>query len=1436
MKMKALKRICAMALVLCMLAVLLPVAAFAQTVSGNCGANLTWVLTDDGTLTVSGTGKMDNNTMWKSNQAAIVTVVLQRGVTGIGDYAFSGCSNLRTVVIPTSVTAVGYGAFTGCSSLSAVFYRGTQSQKNTIAVSNNNTFFTNASWHYEVSTAALGGQTAYHCGNCDLYFRPDGSGADFADVSKTGWQLKFANYAFVSGLMAGKGKDQNGKIIFDPNKAIAREEFVQVLYNAENKPEVSISNRFPDVKTSWYTNAVLWADYYGIASGMGNGNFGIGKNITRQDLAMMLYKFARIKQCDLSANAGEINRYADGSSVAGYARTAMDWAVTNGILSGKGNKGEPVSKFKLDPAGTATRAECAAMLKNFITAFDIYGSSQPECQHPDLTEIEAKEASCTENGNIAYWRCNDCSKYFADANGYEEISPEDTVIPSDGHTYSSQWSSDDVYHWYAATCEHSDEISQKQKHTLNANNTCTVCQRQVTEIYHTITYMNLKGAQAPALTQYAEKTGVASLPVISAEGYRFLGWYTAPTGGVQVKSIPIGSTVDYELWALWETVEYTITYNCGRGKNAAGNAATYTVEDTVVLEAATLQNYTFAGWYDEGGSLVTQIEEGTTGNLKLKASWVTNRNRAHPISEIENPIYDAEMFASEGDEYAFIYYLGYIENVPFGWIGQPYNHEGATDHTVQYSTSESTANSISKTTETATTNTRGWQTEVSVSSSVEAECPGFAKASVTAAISSNQSGSTERTSTDGRTVTYSQEYVSSFTSTDTITKDSPVGWYRYVNYATVDVFAAITYNAVENKYSISNINVVRDITSGWDYSFKSAAFDDEVDTTLPFEKFGQVEDFVQSLTEGTDGLVYSLSDDKSYATVIGYEGDDKDVVIPTYYVAANGDRVPVTEIKQGTSGNTGVFANKDITSVKLGANITTIPCYAFYNCESLTSIKATDNLKAIDDYAFYGCVALDYTLADSVTTIGDYAFAGCEKLEAVTISQNITSLGTGAFMDCGELDLTVYPVDRYILESISGTNATNVTIDLSEYEENYSISTSNIVISDTVSSFVLDGKNNNEIYYMNFESYADTTTVQNLKIRTGCLKIHSPKVYFSSLEIENYFIFETASSIEFCSENTELFVSNEIEIENYSESAVGAHAIICNNLTVQSVKGVSADIQIQAANTQTPGSGIVATGDVTFSGYMDVNICGGRGKTGKNAETAGTDGAAGICANTVTVNVVGKFEVLGGRGGDGFDAFAYSGQNGTDGGDAGNGGHAIDCQELNVIKATELIVRGGSGGQGGAGLAGKTGVIMLNYEAYKNGGNGGDAGDGGNGGHAFTGIIKIGDVGAAEVCGGSGGDGGRGGDGGSGGTSGTYFIKEPAGYHGGDAGDGGDGGNGGNGLTAGTYGWQGSAGNVGKGTTGEFGVFGGYFVYGTNGDPGSSGSTGNEGKTLTVSE
>lgn len=177
----------------------------------------------------------------------------------------------------------------------------------------------------------------------------------FNDIDETGWYAEAVQYVYENGIMVGK--DENS---FNPNGKLSREQLVQMLYSIEGKPEVNINNPYRDVKeTQWYYQAVLWAKQTGVATGKGNGTFGIGSQITRQDLTLMLYAYADYKGFDKTTNNSAISGFADANKVSSYAKNAMNWAVTQGIISGKGGN-------RLDPTGNATRAECALIIMNLL--------------------------------------------------------------------------------------------------------------------------------------------------------------------------------------------------------------------------------------------------------------------------------------------------------------------------------------------------------------------------------------------------------------------------------------------------------------------------------------------------------------------------------------------------------------------------------------------------------------------------------------------------------------------------------------------------------------------------------------------------------------------------------------------------------------------------------------------------------------------------------------------------------------------------------------------------------------------------------------------------------------------------------------------------------------------------------------------------------------
>ncbi len=123
------------------------------------------------------------------------------------------------------------------------------------------------------------------------------------------------------------------------------------------------------------------------------------------------------------------------------------------------------------------------MLDKF--AIDWYGEAR--CAHV-LEKADAKAPTCTEGGNIEYWHCTKCGKYFADEAGSNEISLESTVLSATGHSYAKAWSSNANYHWHSATCGHTD-MADYGKHDFDENNVCTVCRYVNQEIYYDDEYL-----------------------------------------------------------------------------------------------------------------------------------------------------------------------------------------------------------------------------------------------------------------------------------------------------------------------------------------------------------------------------------------------------------------------------------------------------------------------------------------------------------------------------------------------------------------------------------------------------------------------------------------------------------------------------------------------------------------------------------------------------------------------------------------------------------------------------------------------------------------------------------------------------------------------------------------------------------------------------------
>ena len=175
----------------------------------------------------------------------------------------------------------------------------------------------------------------------------------FTDVTEGDWFYDAVRYAYETGLMDGVGDN-----LFAPNSETTRAQLVTILYRLEGEPEVSGTSGFTDVEAdTWYTDAVAWAAANGIVNGVSETEFAPGKDITREQLATILFRYAEAKGYDVSARA-DLSAYPDADQIQSYAAESVAWAVAEGLIQG-------FEDNTLRPAGNATRAQIATILMRF---------------------------------------------------------------------------------------------------------------------------------------------------------------------------------------------------------------------------------------------------------------------------------------------------------------------------------------------------------------------------------------------------------------------------------------------------------------------------------------------------------------------------------------------------------------------------------------------------------------------------------------------------------------------------------------------------------------------------------------------------------------------------------------------------------------------------------------------------------------------------------------------------------------------------------------------------------------------------------------------------------------------------------------------------------------------------------------------------------------
>ena len=181
---------------------------------------------------------------------------------------------------------------------------------------------------------------------------------DYHDAPEFGhWSHAGIDYTLELGLFRGTSDTE-----FSPNVAMTRAMLVTVLYRLDGQKEPTGTNPFTDVEPdSWYTEAVIWAVENEIVLGMGDGTFAPEAEITREQMAAILYRYAAYRGDDMTTDA-DLAAFPDEKTVSSYACEPLAWAVDRGLINGVAQNGESW----LEPQAGATRAQVATILMRFL--------------------------------------------------------------------------------------------------------------------------------------------------------------------------------------------------------------------------------------------------------------------------------------------------------------------------------------------------------------------------------------------------------------------------------------------------------------------------------------------------------------------------------------------------------------------------------------------------------------------------------------------------------------------------------------------------------------------------------------------------------------------------------------------------------------------------------------------------------------------------------------------------------------------------------------------------------------------------------------------------------------------------------------------------------------------------------------------------------------
>ena len=557
-------------------------------------------------------------------------------------------------------------------------------------------------------------------------------------------------------------------------------------------------------------------------------------------------------------------------------------------------------------------------------------------------------------------------------------------------------------------------------------------------------------------TTYTVESPTIGLTAPAKTAYSFAGWFTDRDFTNEITEIGAGSFGNKTIYAKWTPVVYEIVYELDGGTNDENNPTTYTVKSpTIEFAAPTRTGYTFNGWYaqkDFSGNNVTELSQGSYGNVTLYAKWTAN---TYTITYLDTKLIT-------GTKDAFVYAKGetYVQNVTYDENYDLINYERTGyAKTGWFNGDEKFDGGI-------------WNLTNDVTLYVDWQVITY---NITYVLNGGD--------TIGENPTEYTIESQDITLANPTGKHTFVGWYKdealkeKITVITNHSFGDITLYAdwqhetttdwvIDKAPTCTNTGLRHNVCSvcGVNYNYETLAtvptahvhgeevkenviaptctengsYDVVVYCTECNIVLSSTHVIVTELLDHEWGesnrckhcncdyfsqdLKFTLSSSGTSYIVSGIGSCvDSDIIIPENYKGK-----PVISI-----GDSAFAYCSNLTNVTIGNGVTSIGYKAFYGCSSLTSITIPDTVTSIGGSAFAYCSLTSITIPDGVTSINSYAFYSCSGLTSVTIPDSVTSIGYDAFYHCWSLTSVTIPngvtsINSYAFYSCSGL--TSVTI------------------------------------------------------------------------------------------------------------------------------------------------------------------------------------------------------------------------------------------------------------------------------------------------------------------------------------------------------------------------------------------------------------------------